>query len=159
MCIRDRIVQAVRSLKLTPAQLMAFLNDPKNSLTASGHTCLLYTSNRETGHMGQNYFRSLFAVGFQGLLILVCVAIYAVLIQSIATDGDPIGAIWGCVGYTAVSYTHLPLTDFSRLCFFPVKRRGYKFSRAVPLPEMCIRDRLCTVSAGNHPRCCVLCVA
>ena len=27
-----------------------------------------------------------------------------------------------------------PLTDFSRLCFFPVKRRGYKFSRAVPLP-------------------------
>ena len=36
----------------------------------------------------QNYFRSLFAVGFQGLLILVCVAIYAVLIQSIATDGD-----------------------------------------------------------------------
>ena len=54
--------------------------------------------NREIGHMGQNYFRSLFAVGFQGLLILVCVAIYAVLIQSIATDGDPIGAIWGCVG-------------------------------------------------------------
>jgi len=58
--------------------------------------------NRETGHMGQNYFRSLFAVGFQGLLILVCVAIYAVLIQSIATDGDPIGAIWGCVGYTVL---------------------------------------------------------
>ena len=48
---------------------------------------------------------SLFAVGFQGLLILVCVAIYAVLIQSIATDGDPVGAIWGCVG--SVSYTHL----------------------------------------------------
>lgn len=58
--------------------------------------------NRETGHMGQNYFRSLFAVGFQGLLILVCVAIYAVLIQSIAADGDPIGAIWGCVGYTVL---------------------------------------------------------
>ena len=53
--------------------------------------------NRETGHMGQNYFRSLFAVGFQGLLILVCVAIYAVLIQSIATDGDPIGASSGAV--------------------------------------------------------------
>ena len=32
----SQIVQAVRSLKLTPAQLMAFLNDPKNSLTASG---------------------------------------------------------------------------------------------------------------------------
>ena len=75
--------------------------------------------------MGQNYFRSLFAVGFQGLLILVCVAIYAVLIQSIATDGDPIGAIWGCVGVygAAVFYLiqnrqsckihlRLPLRDF-----------------------------------------------
>ena len=40
-------------------------------------------SNRETGHVGQNYFRSLFAVGFQGFLIMVCIAIYAVLIQSI----------------------------------------------------------------------------
>ena len=59
-------------------------------------------SNRELGGTGQNYLKSLFAVGFQGLLILVCVAIYAVLIQSIATDGDPIGAIWGCVGYTVL---------------------------------------------------------
>ena len=46
--------------------------------------------------------RSLFAVGFQGMLILVCVAIYAVLIQGIATGGDPIGAIWGCIGYTVL---------------------------------------------------------
>ena len=38
-------------------------------------------------------------------MILVCVAIYAVLIQSIATDGDPIVAIWGCVGYTCLLYT------------------------------------------------------
>ena len=59
-------------------------------------------SNRELGAMGQNYLRSLFAVGFQGMLILVCVAIYAVLIQGIATGGDPIGAIWGCIGYTVL---------------------------------------------------------
>ncbi|MGM9606316.1 MAG: VirB6/TrbL-like conjugal transfer protein, CD1112 family [Oscillospiraceae bacterium] len=59
-------------------------------------------SNREMGSMGQNYLKSLFAVGFQGLLILLCVGIYAVLIQSIATSGDPIGAIWGCVGYTVL---------------------------------------------------------
>ena len=52
--------------------------------------------------MGQNYFRSLCAVGFQELLIMVCVAIYAVLIQGIATDGDPMGAIWRCVGYTVL---------------------------------------------------------
>ncbi len=59
-------------------------------------------SNRELGSTGQNYIKSLFAVGFQGLLILVCVAIYAVLIQGIATSGDPIGAIWGTVGYTVL---------------------------------------------------------
>ena len=58
--------------------------------------------NREVGNMGQNYIKSLFAVGFQGLLILICVAIYAVLIQGISTSGDPIGAIWGCVGYTVL---------------------------------------------------------
>ena len=59
-------------------------------------------SNRELGNTGQNYLKSLFAVGFQGLLILVCVAIYAVLIQGIATSGDPIGAIWGCMGYSVL---------------------------------------------------------
>ena len=59
-------------------------------------------SNRETGQMGQNYLKSLFAVGFQGLLILLCVGIYGVLVQGISTSGDPIGAIWGCVGYTVL---------------------------------------------------------
>ncbi len=59
-------------------------------------------SNREFGSMGQNYFKSLCAVGFQGLLMLVCVAIYAVLVQSVATSGDPIGAIWRLVGYTVL---------------------------------------------------------
>ena len=57
-------------------------------------------ANRELGGMGQNYIKSLFAIGFQGLLMLVCVGIYAVLIQGISTGGDPIGAIWGTVGYT-----------------------------------------------------------
>jgi hypothetical protein len=52
--------------------------------------------------MGHNYFRSLLAVAFQGFLMLVCVGIYAVLIQSIATSGDPIGAIWSAVGYTVL---------------------------------------------------------
>ena len=59
-------------------------------------------ANREVGSMGQNYLKSLFAVGFQGLLILLCVGIYAVLVQSIATTGDLIGAIWSCVGYTVL---------------------------------------------------------
>ena len=59
-------------------------------------------SNREMGSAGQNYLKSLFAVGFQGLLILLCVGIYGVLVQGIATGGDPIGAIWGTVGYTVL---------------------------------------------------------
>lgn len=59
-------------------------------------------SNRELGSMGQNYLKSLFAVGFQGLLILLCVGIYGVLVQGIAIGGDPIGALWGCVGYTVL---------------------------------------------------------
>ena len=58
--------------------------------------------NREIGSMGHNYFRSLLAVAFQGFLILVCVAIYAVLVQSIAVSGDPIDAIWSCIGYTVL---------------------------------------------------------
>lgn len=59
-------------------------------------------SNREHGAMGQNYLKTLCAVGFQGLLILVCVGIYAVLIQTIAVGGDPIGAIWAAIGYTVL---------------------------------------------------------
>lgn len=57
---------------------------------------------KEFGGMGQNYLRSLFALGFQGFLIMVCVAIYAVLVQGIATSGDISYAIWTCVGYTVL---------------------------------------------------------
>ena len=59
-------------------------------------------TNREMSGMGHNYLKSLLAVGFQGLLIMVCVGIYAVLVQSIATGGNPIGAIWGAIGYTVL---------------------------------------------------------
>lgn len=64
--------------------------------------------NREAGHMGHNYFKSLFAVGFQGMLIMVCMAIYAVLVQGIAAGGDmmgPSGPVWGtrccCVSFSS----------------------------------------------------------
>lgn len=59
-------------------------------------------ANREWGAMGQNYLRSLFALGFQGFLILVCIAIYAVLVQSIPASGSIHGAIWGTAGYTVL---------------------------------------------------------
>ena len=57
---------------------------------------------KEFGGMGQNYLKSLFALGFQAFLIMICVGIYAVLVQGIAAGGDPIGAIWGTVGYTVL---------------------------------------------------------
>jgi len=59
-------------------------------------------ANREWGQMGQNYFRSLMALGFQAFLIIVCVAIYAVLVQTIAVDADISAAIWTCMGYTVL---------------------------------------------------------
>jgi hypothetical protein len=58
--------------------------------------------NREWGGMGQNYLRSLFALGFQGFLIIVCVAIYAVLVKSISVSTDISKAIWTCMGYTVL---------------------------------------------------------
>lgn len=58
--------------------------------------------NREWGQMGQNYLRSLFALGFQAFLIMVCVAIYATLVQGIAVTDDVSSAIWTCVGYTVL---------------------------------------------------------
>lgn len=57
---------------------------------------------KEFGGMGQNYLKSLFALGFQAFLIMVCVGIYAVLVQNIATTGDISGAIWTCIGYTVL---------------------------------------------------------
>ena len=58
--------------------------------------------NREQSQIGQNYLRSLFAIGFQGFLILVCVGMYAVLIQSVAFSQDIIASLWGVVGYTVL---------------------------------------------------------
>ena len=59
--------------------------------------------NREWGNTGQNYLRSLLALGFQAFLIMICVGIYAVLVEGISLSGDNIsGAIWGCMGYTVL---------------------------------------------------------
>lgn len=58
--------------------------------------------NKEWGGMGQNYLRSLLALGFQAFLIIVCVGIYAVLVQTIAVDEDISTAIWSCMGYTVL---------------------------------------------------------
>ena len=58
--------------------------------------------NREQSQIGQNYLRSLFALGFQGFLIMICVGIYAVLIQTVSFSDDIIASIWGVLGYTVL---------------------------------------------------------
>ena len=58
--------------------------------------------NREWGQMGQNYLRSLFALGFQAFLIMGCVGIYAVLVQSISVGSDVSATLWTCIGYTVL---------------------------------------------------------
>lgn len=58
--------------------------------------------NREQSQIGQNYLRSLLALGFQGFLIMICVGIYAVLIQSISFSDNIISSIWGAMGYTVL---------------------------------------------------------
>lgn len=56
--------------------------------------------NREQSMIGQNYFRSLFALGFQGFLIMVCVGIYAVMIRNVAFTSDIMGSLWNALGFT-----------------------------------------------------------
>ena len=75
-------------------------------------------SNREWGQMGQNYLRSLFALGFQAFLIIICVAVYAVLVQTISVDTDVIKAIWTCIGYTGLlCFTLFKTSSLARSIF------------------------------------------
>lgn len=71
-------------------------------MTSMGAIPFATMVNREWGSMGQNYLRAMLALGFQAFLIMVCVGIYAVLVQSIAIDEDIIKAVWTCVGYTVL---------------------------------------------------------
>ena len=70
--------------------------------TSVGPIPLATMTNRDWSHTGQNYLKSLFALAFQAFLIMVCVGIYSILVQSIATDGNISGAIWACMGYTVL---------------------------------------------------------
>ena len=68
--------------------------------------------NREWGQMGNNYLKSLFALAFQGFLIMICVAIYAVLVANFVVTGTMTTTIWSIVAYTAL------------LCFMLLKSGG-----------------------------------
>ena len=74
--------------------------------------------NREWASTGQNYLRSLFALGFQAFLIIVCVAVYAVLVQTITVDADIIKAVWTCIGYTVLlCFTLFKTSSLSKSIF------------------------------------------
>ena len=57
-------------------------------------------TNREWGQMGNNYLRGLVALGLQGFFIMVCLAVYSVLVAAIGSAANIHAAIWGCAGYT-----------------------------------------------------------
>ena len=58
--------------------------------------------NREWGNIGTNYVRGLAALGLQGFLIMICVGIYAVLVNALSLDGDLHAAVWSCAAYTVL---------------------------------------------------------
>lgn len=75
-------------------------------------------ANREWGQMGQNYLRGLFALGFQAFLIIICVAIYAILVRGIAVESDVSTAIWTCMGYTVLlCFTLFKTSSLARSVF------------------------------------------
>ena len=74
--------------------------------------------NKEWGHIGNSYLKSLFALAFQGFLIMVCVAIYAVLLQGITSSANIHTEIWGCAGTSILlAYTLFRTGSLSKNIF------------------------------------------
>ena len=75
-------------------------------------------ANKEQAQMGQNYLRSLAALGFQGFLMMICIGIYAILIQSITVSSDIVASIWGVLGYTVLlAFTLFKTYNLSKSIF------------------------------------------
>ena len=55
--------------------------------------------NKEWGSIGTNYIRGLFALGLQGLILMICLGIYAVLVKTINVTGDIHMSIFSVLGY------------------------------------------------------------
>lgn len=56
--------------------------------------------NREWGQMGNNYLKGLVALGLQGFFIMVCLAVYTVLVSGIGSAANIHAAVWTRAGYT-----------------------------------------------------------
>ena len=59
-------------------------------------------TNREWGQIGNNYLKGLFALGFQGFLIMICVGIYAVLVNNMVIADNLHTAIFSIAAYTVL---------------------------------------------------------
>lgn len=59
-------------------------------------------SNREWGQIGNNYLRGLMALAFQGFFMMVCVAIYAVLISTMQISSNIHSSLFGIAAYTVM---------------------------------------------------------
>ena len=87
-------------------------------VTSVGPIPLATMGNREWSQVGQNYLKSLIALGFQAFLIMVCVGIYAVMVQGISTAGNMSTAIWAVMGYTVLlCYTLFKTGSLSKSIF------------------------------------------
>lgn len=87
-------------------------------VTSVGPIPLATMGNREWSQVGQNYLKSLIALGFQAFLIMVCVGIYAVMVQGISNAGNMSTAIWAVMGYTVLlCYTLFKTGSLSKSIF------------------------------------------
>ena len=59
-------------------------------------------TNREWGNIGNNYIKGLFALGFQGFFMMVCVGIYSALIATMTVSGDVHTSLFSIAAYTVV---------------------------------------------------------
>ena len=59
-------------------------------------------TNREWGTIGTNYFKGLCALAFQGFFMMVCVAIYAVLVAGIQYSDNLSSSLFGVMAYTVI---------------------------------------------------------
>jgi hypothetical protein len=75
-------------------------------------------SNREWGQIGTNYFRGLFALAFQGFLMMVCVGIYAVLVSTMNITGNIHMALFEIAAYTIIlCYSLMKTSSLSKSIF------------------------------------------
>ena len=102
---------------------------------------------REWGGMGQNYLRSLIALAFQAFLIIVCVAIYSVLVRNIALDEDVSKAIWTCMGYTILlCFTLFKTSSMARSLYLNENNTGTMDMTVKVFPVQSSKNLLATAS-------------